>query len=129
MPKILIVLLFICIENNISFKSNTINLEPETESIYPNTTRTLNLKYQTKTNIIFENIKKKSLLQINIHSINCKIEAFLGKEKLNNTNLELFYFKESTDNISLSIMPLIDIVEGEPKENYSIKYCPLTINS
>ena len=58
MPKILIVLLFICIENNISFKSNTINLEPETKSIYPNTTRTLNLKYQIKTNIIFENTKK-----------------------------------------------------------------------
>ena len=129
MPKILIVLLFICIENNISFKSNTIDLELETKSIYPNTTRTLNLKYQTKTNIIFENTKNDSVLQINIHSINCKIEAFSGKEKKNNTNLELFYFKVSTDDISLSIMPLIDIVEGEPKEDYSIKYCPLTINS
>ena len=60
-------------------------------------------------------------MQINIHSINCKIEAFSGKEKLNNTNSELFYFNVSTDNINLSIMPLIDIVEGEPKENYNIK--------
>ena len=129
MSKIIFVLLILCVKKNTSFKSDTIKSDIESKTIEPYKTLTYSIKYETMTNFTFGDIEEASDLQINIHSINCKIEVTLRGKKLDNTNSELFYFKVNSNDKSISIKPLIDIVEGEPKENYTMKYCPLTINS
>ena len=48
---------------------------------------------------------------------------------MNKTNLDTYSLRINSTNKNVSITPIVDIIEGEHKENYEIKSCPLSINS
>ena len=129
MSKIFFVLLLLLIKENNSYVAND-NIKNETsKKIDPGISRTFYLDYLTETNFYFQNNIAHSDLQINIRSINCKIKATFEGNLIDNINSELYYLFVNTDNISISVTPLIDIIDGEYKENYEVKKCPIAINS
>ena len=66
------------------------------------------------------------ILQVNIHSINCKIDVSPKKDIY---DLEIYSLEINSVNNRVNVTPLIDTLDGVFKENYTIKYCPITINS
>ena len=123
-----ILLLFIKENNSHEIKDNTIN---EENRIYPEKSKTYFLDYQDKADFPLH-FEGESYLQINIHSINCKIEVSLeeGKVDLKDIyNFELYYLIVNSTAKNITIKPKIDTIDGLEIENYKLKKCPLTINS
>ena len=114
-----------CININNDFREslddeNTIQIEPGLSETYF-------IEYQQNTKFSF-NIKDNDNLQINIHAINCNFKIDYIGEMLNQKNLDTYSLLiNSTNNITIT--PLIDVIDGEYKENYAKKSCPLIINS
>ena len=129
MAKIIFVLLLFFIKEYYSFEANG-NSEEESK-ISSGISQKFDLGYLTETNFYFkEEILENSELQINIHSINCKIEVSSDEEILiNKINLELYYLIVTSNASSFSILPLADKENGEYKENYGAKKCSVIINS
>ena len=125
-PLLTLILIFIKVNN-----SNDVNREiagdQKNKEITPGTSEYISINYQEEYILNFKN-KEESDLQINIHSINCNIDV-QPKEKIKDSvNLNI-YSIIITDNSTISIKPIKDIVDGKPKEKYEIKECPLIINS
>ncbi len=110
MPKIIFVLLLFFIKEYYSFEAIGNNEEESDKSISSGISRKFNLSYLTETNFYFkEEILENYELQINIHSINCKIEVSSDEEILiNKINLELYYLIVTSNASSFSILPLAD---------------------
>ena len=109
-------------DNINSFKDGDI------KPIEPGLSKTYFIDYLKNTIFNF-NINVNDTLQINIHSINCNIKIdFIGKST-NQTNLNTFSLEINSTNNNITVFPLIDIIEGEYKENYKQKSCPISINS
>ena len=97
------------------------------EDIYSDLTNMKNIATIKEYFFNFNNTEM-SRLQINIHSINCNIDVE-PKEKIEDSvNLNI-YSIIITDNSTISIKPIMDIVDGRHKENYQVKECPIIINS
>ena len=129
MAKILFVLLLLLIKENDSYEADD-NIKNETSlKIDPGTSSTFYLDYLKETNLSFHNNITPSEFQINIRSINCKIKTTLKGKVIENINSELYYYFAKSKNITITVTPLIDIIDGEHKENYEVKKCPIAINS
>ena len=48
---------------------------------------------------------------------------------INEINLDTYSFELEPENKNITITPLLDVIDGEYKENYEKKSCPLLINS
>lgn len=48
---------------------------------------------------------------------------------MNQFTLDFYSIKINSKNNNITITPLIDVIDGEPKQNYAKKSCPLSINS
>ena len=86
------------------------------------------IPYRSRKNFSF-NIKDNNAYQINIHSINCNFKIDFSGEIINKINLDTYSLKMNSTNKNVIIEPIIDIINGEEKEDYDIKQCYLTINS
>ena len=95
----------------------------------PGLSKTLPIKYFHKTNLNFKNNGENSSLQVNIHSINCYIEADTQGEIINEINLNTYSIIINASNESITIEPVFDKLDGKYKENYERKKCYLSINS
>ena len=94
----------------------------------PDVAETHFIEYRKDTNLSF-NIKDNDNYQINIHSINCNIKIDYDGEIMNQININSYSLKINSTNYNIIIKPVIDIIDGEEKENYDNKTCPLSINS
>ena len=124
MLKIFIGLIFLFTQMNISYKEEDkkgINIEPEESN-------TRNITYLKETNFAF-NINGENDLQINIRSINCNIEIKSPVEIINRVDFYFYSIKLNSTNKKISILPIKDKMDGQYKENYEVKDCPLAINS
>jgi len=93
MPNIIFfLLLLLFIKEYNSYEADDIIKEEKSIQIDLGISRKYNLTYLTKTNFYFEKALENSELQINIHSINCKIEVSPEKGEINKINFELYYF-------------------------------------
>ena len=128
MAKILLFILLLIIKADDSYKVFDLSKNIKDIEIETGISKTYYLEYQATTNFIF-NIKNDSDIQINIVSVNCKLEVEPEEGIINNNNLELLYLKINSSNNIISITPLIDIEDGVFKENYKLKYCPIILNS
>ena len=117
MSKILFLIFLLFIKEN---KSD--------EKIEPNISKTIYLDYLKPTNFIFD-ISGNNILQINIRTINCKIEIEPAERIKGNDYFEFYYLLLNSKNNTISIIPSKDKIDGLYKENYEIKKCPLIINS
>ena len=110
-------------------KTNNSN-ETNDNEIIPENSKTFFIEYQTSV-FHLSDISPNSVLQINIHSINCNINIDIKPvgEMINSIDLNFYSFRVNSNNTNISITPIMDIVEGHHKENYAAKKCPLTINS
>ena len=111
---------------------NCININedlPETfiNDIEPYLSRTYQIKYLEKSIFPF-NITEGNILRINIHGINCNFKIDLAGESVNKINLDTYSIL-ITESKNIGITPLIDMIDGECKENYEMKTCYLSINS
>ena len=87
------------------------------------------MKYLYQTNFtLIDDIANYSL-QVNLHSINCRIDVNLDGQILVQNDSEIFSLLLNSQNKSFIIKPLIDTIDGLHVENYGHKHCPLTINS
>ena len=126
---LIILLIFYPVNSNIdcngfseSFSNNdTITIEKDLSLIKY-------IKYKKDTNLIFE-IEDQDTYQINIYSINCNIKIDFNGEIMNKINRDSYSLKMNKTNNNIIISPIIDIIDGEDKENYEYKQCPLSINS
>ena len=123
MSNILIILILIFIKMNNSNETNDYKIIPENS-------KTFFIEYQTKV-FYLSDISPNSELQINIHSINCNINIDIKPQikMINSIGLNFYSLKVNSSNTDISITPIMDIVEGLHKENYTAKKCPVTINS
>ena len=90
--------------------------------------QTFSVNYRTNTNFKMD-IKDNSIYLINILSINCNFEIEFNGEITSHTNLDTNSLIIKEDNSNFTIKPLIDIIDGEEKENYDQKKCCISINS
>ena len=130
MVKILFILLLLFINSNNSYEISH-NITDNTNSIEPGISKTFYIEYIKKHNFTF-NTTKSDPLQINILSINCKIDAwFESEEKINsiNTNKNHYHFVLDSKNKSFLIEPVKDTSEGFYDERYELKTCFLSLNS
>ena len=102
--------------------------ENEPIFILPGLSETFFIKYQIETEFVF-NISKHLNLQINIYSINCNFKVNFKGKLLNQLNYDTYSFKINSDSNNITIAPIIDVIDGEYKDNYDEKSCPLVINS
>ena len=110
--------------NNIQLKDEEIKVETvETE-----VSRTYLIKNKEETNFIFD-ISENDNLQINIHGINCNFELDYIGELINKINLDTYSIRINSDNKNITIKTLLDVIDGQYKENYQEKFCPISINS
>ena len=118
------------IEDKISDKEikEGFSLEYNNTTIKPGIADTYYFLYHKSTNIIFE-IKDKESIQVNIHAINCNFELEFNGTMMKQFNLNSYSFIISSENNSTIITPLLDVIDGQYKENYAKKKCPLSINS
>ena len=131
MPKILFVFLLFftqikCLD--IHNEKAESNIEDGTIFQEPGISETHFLTYKNETKISF-GVIEQGKLQINIYSINCNFKVDFTGELLNQFHLEAYSFIIDSENRDIKVIPLIDIIDGEYKENYDKKSCPLIINS
>ena len=89
--------------------------------------QTFPIDYRTSLNTTLD-IENDKTYQINIHSINCNIALEFYGEIINHINLNTYSIKMNEVNKSFTIRPLIDIIDGEEKENYDQEKCYVSIN-
>ena len=123
MSNILIILILIFIKTNNSNETENNEIKPENSQIFF-------IEYQTSV-FHLSDISPNFVLQINIHSINCNINIDIKPQikMINSIGLNFYSLKVNSSNTDISITPIMDIVEGLHKENYTAKKCPVTINS
>ena len=130
MSKILFIILFLFIKEYNSLQTNH-NIKNITNPIEPGISETFYLDYVDKPSIEF-NISENYdyLLQVNIRSINCKINVFSSNNnEIKSANKELYNFILNPTEKKILIEPVKDTSEGFWKENYGLKKCFLSINS
>ena len=86
------------------------------------------IDYKRDTKLSFE-IGENDTHQINIHSINCNLRTDYPGEIINQINLDTYTLKMNKTCNNVTIKPIIDITDGEDKENYDKKKCLLYINN
>ena len=133
MSNILFVLIFMLLQTNCFNEYNSdlgipIYIDGYNGIIEPGLSQTYFIPYQKETNFQF-NISTQDILQINIHGINCNFKLEFEGETINKINLDTYSFIINSNNKNITIIPLLDIIDGEYKENYEKKSCPLSINS
>ena len=127
----ILILLFLqtsCYNEYYSDLGIPINEDGQKGVIDPGLSQTYFIPYQKETNFQF-NISTQDILQINIHGINCNFKLEFEGETINKINLDTYSFIINSNNKNITIIPLLDIIDGEYKENYEKKSCPLSINS
>ena len=112
--------------NNIS--NNLSKLKDEENKIEPGISKTYFIESKEETNFIF-GISGNDNLQINIHGINCNFQLDFMGELINKINLDTYSIQIKSDNKKITIKPLLDVIDGQYKENYQEKFCPISINS
>lgn len=125
-----------CIKIDENIEDKALNKENSNKLLFiqnevlfePGISKTLLLNYLKRATIIF-NIKEKDFIQVNIHGINCKFELIFNGTLMKKLNLDTYSIKIDSNNKSIIIVPLLDKINGQFKENYSKKTCPLSINS
>jgi len=120
----LILLIFFELNNSNEIFLNAIN---EENRIYPEKSKTYFLGYEDKSDFPINIKEKNSFLQINIHSINCKIEVSSEKGIVNLKDIyefELYYLIVDSNVENISIKPKRDTIDGLEIENYKLKKCP-----
>ena len=130
MSKILFIILLLFIKEYNSLQTNH-NIKDITGPVEPGVSETFYLDYVNKTYIEF-NISENYdyLLQVNIRSINCKINVFSSNNnEIKSANKELYHFILNPTEKKILIEPVKDTSEGFWKENYGLKKCFLSINS
>ena len=130
MVKILFILLLLFINSNNSYEISH-NITNITNSIEPGISKTFYIEYIKKHNFTF-NTNQSEPLQINILSINCKIDVwFESEEKINSININKnhYHFVLDSKNKSFFIEPVKDTSEGFYDERYELKTCFLSLNS
>ena len=90
--------------------------------------QTYYIDYKRDTQLSFE-IEGNDTHQINIHSINCNLRTDFPGEIINQINLDIYTLKMNKTCNNVTIKPIIDITDGEDKENYDKKKCLLYINN
>ena len=117
-------------EDEISDKENKedISLEYDSETINPGIAHTYYFLYHKSTYINFK-ITDNESIQVNIHAINCNFELKFNGTMMKQFNLNSYSFIISSENNPIIITPLLDVIDGQYKENYAKKTCPLSINS
>ena len=129
MSKILFLILFIFIRENNSYEFNDNSRQTKEKNFSSNISETFYLKYLYQTNFtLIDDILNYSL-QVNLHSINCRIDVNFDGQILVQNDSEIFSLLLNSQNKSFIIKPLIDTIDGLHVENYGHKHCPLTINS
>ena len=130
MSKILFIILFLFIKEYNSFQNNH-NITNIIDPIEPGISKTFYLDYVNNTYINFNiNENYDYSLQVNIRSMNCKINVFSSNNnEIKSANKELYNFILNPTDKKISIEPVKDILEGFWKENYRLKKCFLSINS
>ena len=132
MSKILFIILFLFIKENISFQTSH-NITNINGSIEPGISKTFYLDYVSKTEIDFNisaNYNNSLQIQVNIRSINCKINVYSSnKDEIENENKEFYDFTLVYNNKTITVDPVKDTIGGFWKENYGLKKCFLSINS
>ena len=127
MRNILLILFLITIKSYLqdtTGKDNDKNIYLQDDVIIemaPGLSKTLPIKYFHKTNLNFKNNGENSSLQVNIHSINCYIEAVTQGEIINEINLNTYSIIINASNESITIDPVFDKLDGKYKENYERK--------
>ena len=132
MLNLLFIILLIFNQTNcININDDLANLQVADSkiNIKPSTSATHSINYSQTTTFSFG--ATGDILQVNIHGINCnfKIDNKVDIDILNKTNLDTYSLRIRSQKKEISITPIVDIIEGEHKENYEIKSCPLSINS
>ena len=112
---------------NIEYKSEILSDNNEYK-LDPGKSITLPLDYQISTPITF-NIKENDTILINIHAINCYFEIEYNGIMMKQLDLDKYSLKISSENNTVIITPLLDVIDGEYKEDYGKKTCSLSINS
>ena len=97
-------------------------------SIKPGKAETRFFEYHKSTKIKF-NISDNNSIQINIHAINCNFDLKFNGDMMKKVNLDTYSFIINSTNNIITIRPLLDVIDGQYKENYAKKTCPLSINS
>ena len=130
MSKILFIILFLFIKEYNSFQNNH-NITNIIDPIEPGISKTFYLDYVNNTYINFNiNENYDYSLQVNIRSMNCKINVFSSNNnEIKSANKELYNFILNPTDKKISIEPVKDILEGFWNENYRLKKCFLSINS
>ena len=116
---------FLCSNNYIESSVE----ENSTIEINPGLAQTYFIQYLKDTKFVFNITNEKDNLQINIHGINCNFKMEFQGELINKNNLDTYSLIINSTNNNITISPLIDATDGEYKENYEQKSCPLSINS
>ena len=96
--------------------------------IEPGLSETYFINSEEVTNFAF-NINGQDTVQVNIHSINCNFDLYFSGKLINLINLDTYSFIINSENKIISVIPLLDVIDGQYKENYKEKSCPLSINS
>ena len=88
----------------------------------------IDYKDPTNFNFIFD-LEGQDSVQVNIHGINCNFQLDYTGELINKINLDTYSIIIESNNNEITINPLLDVIDGQFKENYQEKYCPISINS
>ena len=103
--------------------------------IEPGKLQTEYLKYE-KYNVfkVDNNIYNDNDLLVNFYSINCDIEVIglennIEKYDLKNDSFSFKIMNNNIENTTIKIRPRIDIINGYNKYNYTLRSCPIVINS
>ena len=116
---------FLCSNNYIESSVE----ENSTIEINPGLAQTQFIQYLKDTKFVFNITNEEDNLQINIHGINCNFKMDFQGELINKNNLDTYSLIINSTHNNITISPLIDATDGEYKENYEQKSCPLSINS
>ena len=128
MARILLVILLLFIKANNSNDIDYIITNENNFTIFPGISRTFSISYLKKAKFKLDN-PNNDLLQINIRSINCRIEIPEIIEEIKSINYEFYSILVYSNKGTISIVPRKDIISGFDIEPYDLKQCFLSINS
>ena len=78
------------------------------------------ISYKKDTIINFQT-ESQEKIQINIHGINCNFDIKFEGKIMNQINLDTYSLEINSINNNITIIPLIDVINGKYKENYEQK--------